>query len=216
MSTRSTDVDSSEELLAEFGDNASYVADLLNRYRANPASVDDEWRRFFRDRFGEPEPPAAPTRPAEATAAPPIAGERVAIRGAALRIAQNMEASLEVPTATSQRQIPIRLLDENRRLINEARARAGEGKVSFTHLVSWAVLRALEAFPRLNDAFDDSGGEPARVGRSEIRFGLAVDVTKSDGSRSLLVPNIRSAEKMGFAEFLAAAEDVTSRGRPCR
>jgi 2-oxoglutarate decarboxylase len=216
MATRSTDIDSSEELLAEFGDNASYVADLLNRYRANPASVDDEWRRFFRDRFGEPEPPAAPAQPSEAPAAPPIEGERVAIRGAALRIAQNMEASLEVPTATSQRQIPIRLLDENRRLINEARDRAGEGKVSFTHLVSWAVLRALEAFPRLNDAFDESGGEPVRVRRSEIRFGLAVDVTKGDGSRTLLVPNIKSAEKMGFGQFLTAAEDVVARARTGR
>jgi 2-oxoglutarate decarboxylase len=218
MSGRSTEVDLSEELLAEFGDNASYVADLLNRYRANPASVDDEWQRYFRDRFGEPEPaaPAPAPRVAESPAAAPIEGERTPIRGAALRIAENMEASLRVPTATSQRQIPIRLLDENRRLINDARDQAGLPKVSFTHLVSWAVLRALEAFPGLTDAFDDSGGEPVRVRRTEIRFGLAVDVAKADGSRSLVVPNVKGAEKMGFAEFRAAAEDIVTRARTGR
>jgi 2-oxoglutarate decarboxylase len=213
MSSRSTDVDSAEDLLAEFGDNASYVADLLSRYRIDPASVDDDWQRYFRERFGEPEPPPSAPGPAQSAGGPPIEGERLPIRGAALRIAENMEASLHVPTATTQRQIPIRLLDENRRLVNDARARIGQGKVSFTHLVSWAVLRALDSFPGLNDAFDDSGGEPVRVRRKEIRFGLAVDVTKADGSRTLVVPNVKGVETMGFAEFMAAAEDLVSRAR---
>src|SRR6187431_266705 len=105
MATRTPDVDLSDELLSEFGGNASYVADLLNRYRTNPGSVDDEWRRYFRERFGEPEPAPAPApapRPvppaaspaAATTEAPAIQGERQPIRGAAARIAQNMEASL--------------------------------------------------------------------------------------------------------------------------
>jgi len=222
MATRTPDVDVSEELLAEFGGNASYVADLLNRYRANPASVDDEWRRYFRDRFGEPEPspaPAAPPRPAAAAPAassapaPALQGERQPIRGAAARIAQNMEASLTVPTATTQRQIPIKLLDENRRLINEHRAAEGQSKVSFTHLVAWAVLRALEDFPGLNDAYDDSSGEPTRVRREEVRFGIAVDVQKADGSRSLVVPNVPGAGDMRFTQFLSASDDVVSRAR---
>ncbi|HEY3203355.1 MAG TPA: multifunctional oxoglutarate decarboxylase/oxoglutarate dehydrogenase thiamine pyrophosphate-binding subunit/dihydrolipoyllysine-residue succinyltransferase subunit [Thermoanaerobaculia bacterium] len=215
MSRRSADVDLSEELAAEFGGNASYVADLLARYRADPSSVDDEWRRYFQERFGEPEPepvrgPAA--RPA-ASFVPPLSGERLPIRGAAARVAENMESSLSVPTATTQRQIPIKLLDENRRLINEHRSGNDESKVSFTHLISWAVIEALKAFPRLNDAFDDSGAEPARVHREEIRFGLAVDVTKGDGSRTLLVPNVKGVERMSFAEFAAAADDVVSRAR---
>ena len=164
MSTRTpsgVDADASEELLSEFGSNATYVSDLLNRYRSNPASVDDEWRRYFRERFGEVEtapapaaPPREPASPPPATRAvaaapalPPIEGERVPIRGAAARIAENMERSLEVPTATTQRQIPIKLLDENRRLINEERAAAELSKVSFTHLISWAVIQALKAFP---------------------------------------------------------------------
>jgi multifunctional 2-oxoglutarate metabolism enzyme len=229
MSTRTpsdVDADASEELLSEFGSNATYVADLLNRYRANPASVDDEWRRYFRERLGEVEarrePAAPPGEPAPAASAPravpaaparPLEGERMPIRGAAARIAENMERSLEVPTATTQRQIPIKLLDENRRLINEERAAAELSKVSFTHLISWAVIQALKAFPVMNDAYDDSGGEPTRVRRTRIRFGLAVDVPKADGSRTLLVPNIPGAESMRFSEFLAAADDVVSRAR---
>jgi 2-oxoglutarate dehydrogenase E1 component len=225
MATRTPDVDLSDELLSEFGGNASYVADLLNRYRTNPGSVDDEWRRYFRERFGEPEPAPAPppsvTRPAAAAAvpspaaveAPALQGERQPIRGAAARIAQNMEASLGVPTATTQRQIPIKLLDENRRLINELRAADGLTKVSFTHLVAWAILRAIESFPNLNDAYDDSTGEPTRVRRDDVRFGIAVDVAKADGSRSLVVPNVPGAGGMTFSQFLAASDDVVSRAR---
>ena len=216
MSTPTADIDSSAELLNEFGENASYVAELLGRYRANPESVDEEWRRYFRERFGEPEPPPrpeSPARPSPSPAAPPLAGERKPIRGAALRIAENMEASLAVPTATTQRQIPIKLLDENRRLINEYRAANEEPKVSFTHLVAWAILEAMKSFPGLNDAFEEAGGEAARVRREEVRFGLAVDVTKPDGSRTLVVPNVRGADKMSFAEFAAAADDVVSRAR---
>ncbi len=219
MSTRTPEIDLSDELAAEFGGNASYVAELLNRFRANPAAVDDEWRRYFRERFGEQEPQAA----APAAAAPPaspatplgpaVEGERASLRGAALRIAENMEASLGVPTATTQRQVPIKLADENRRLINEHRAASEQSKVSFTHLVSWAVIQALKSFPSMNDAFDGSSGEPARVRREEVRFGLAVDVPKPDGSRSLLVPNVKGAERMNFAEFAAAADDVVTRAR---
>ncbi|HEY1250360.1 MAG TPA: multifunctional oxoglutarate decarboxylase/oxoglutarate dehydrogenase thiamine pyrophosphate-binding subunit/dihydrolipoyllysine-residue succinyltransferase subunit [Thermoanaerobaculia bacterium] len=232
-STRTPDVDATEELVSEFGANATYVADLLNRYRANPASVDDEWRRFFRERFGGaeatrepaapvqdvreilPAVPEAPARPAPAPA-PAIEGERLPIRGAAARIAENMERSLEVPTATTQRQIPIKLLDENRRLINEERSAAELSKVSFTHLISWAVIRALEAFPGMNDAYDDGGGEPTRVRRTQVRFGIAVDVAKADGSRSLLVPNVPIAEGMRFSRFLAAADDVVARARTAK
>jgi multifunctional 2-oxoglutarate metabolism enzyme len=233
--------DEAVDLVAEFGENASYVAELLARYRQNPDSVDEEWREFFRERMGEPvtaPPPASPSRsepgsarpptspsPASPASAPPTpvapsapapvarAEEFQPLRGGALRIAENMEASLSVPTATSQRQVPIRLAEENRLLVNEYRASNDESKISFTHLVAWAIVQALKSLPRLNDAYDDSGGAPVRVKRDEIRFGLAVDVEKSDGSRTLLVPNIKGVEKMTFAAFAAAADDVVHRAR---
>ncbi|HVQ54461.1 MAG TPA: 2-oxo acid dehydrogenase subunit E2, partial [Thermoanaerobaculia bacterium] len=217
MSTRTPEIDLSDELAAEFGGNASYVAELLSRFRANPSSVDDEWRNYFRQRFGEQEPAPAAPAPAAAPASPAtplgpaVEGERATLRGGALRIAENMEASLGVPTATTQRQVPIKLADENRRLINEHRAALEQSKVSFTHLVSWAVIQALKSVPSMNDAYDGSSGEPARVRRPEVRFGLAVDVPKADGSRTLLVPNVKGAERMTFAEFAAAADDVVTR-----
>jgi multifunctional 2-oxoglutarate metabolism enzyme len=215
MPTRATDVDHTLDLVAEFGQNASFVADLLSRYRIDPDSVDEEWRDFFRERLEEPEAVAvaAPPAPPPAPGAPEPGQERVPIRGAALRIAENMEASLGVPTATSQRQVAIRLLDENRRLVNESRAASDQSKVSFTHLVAWAIIQAVKAFPRLNDAFDASSGTPSRVRRDTIRFGLAVDVEKPDGSRSLVVPNVKGAEKMSFGQFLEASDDIVARAR---
>src|SRR2546422_6379857 len=39
-------------------------------------------------------------------------GEVIPIRGVALKIVENMEASLAVPTATSQRRIPVKLRSE--------------------------------------------------------------------------------------------------------
>lgn len=230
--------DRTEELVADFGENAGYVADLLARYRTNPASVDEEWRAFFRERLGEPEgresgirrsetareaapaavspspsspPPASPG--VRAAALPAEAADRVPIRGAAAKIVENMEASLHVPTATSQRQVPIKVLEENRRLINELRAQEDLGKVSFTHLIAWAVIQALKAFPRLNDAYDASSGTPARIRRDRIHFGLAVDVEKSDGSRALLVPNVKDVQAMTLEQFVAASDDVVGRAR---
>ena len=224
MATEKT-ADLSDDLVAEFGENATYVGELLSRYRQSPESVDEEWRRFFRERLGEPEPPVAtaasvPSRePArEPAPSPSVAPATPApgvepLRGGALRIAENMEASLGVPTATSQRQIPIKLADENRRLINDYRASRDEPKISFTHLFAWAIAKAVESFPRLNDAYDVSSGAPVRVKRDELRLGLAVDVEKSDGSRTLLVPNVKGVERLTFADFAAAVDDVITRAR---
>ena len=135
------------------------------------------------------------------------------IRGGAVRIVENMEASLQIPTATSVRTIPVRTLEENRRLLNKHREAAGQGKVSFTHLVAWAILRALDTFPRLNDAYAEVDGQPHRIQRDEVRLGIAVDVQKKDGSRTLLVPNIKGAQKLGFAEFLKAFDELVARSR---
>jgi len=223
-----------EKILAEFGVNADYALGLFDRYRSDPALVDEEWRDYFDALTGstprspvpelraeEPNPqadaaPAPPPAPAPSPAAsapsPEPAGERQPIRGAALQIAQNMRASLEVPTATSQRQVPIKLLEENRRLANDYRAANDQSKVSFTHLVAWAALRALRDFPRLNDAFAGSA-QPERVVRSEVNLGLAIDVEKRDGTRSLLVPNVKGAEKLSFSGFIRAMDDVIARGR---
>jgi 2-oxoglutarate dehydrogenase E1 component len=135
------------------------------------------------------------------------------IRGGAVRIVENMEASLQVPTATSVRTVPVRTLEENRRVLNKDRDSTGKSKVSFTHLVSWAILRALDAFPRLNDAYAEMEGLPHRIQRDSVRLGIAVDVQKKDGTRTLLVPNIKNANTLSFADFLAAFDALVARAR---
>ncbi|HKP85489.1 MAG TPA: multifunctional oxoglutarate decarboxylase/oxoglutarate dehydrogenase thiamine pyrophosphate-binding subunit/dihydrolipoyllysine-residue succinyltransferase subunit [Blastocatellia bacterium] len=153
------------------------------------------------------QPPAAQSSEAQAETA-----ERLAIRGPALRIAENMEASLAVPTATSQRQIPLKLLDENRRLINQHLKASGR-KVSYTHLIARAIVKALDTYPQLNDSFEVADKTSYRVRPAEVNLGVAVDVTKRDGSRTLLVPNIKAANKMTFNQLLDAYDDVVRRAR---
>src|SRR5436305_14826967 len=123
------------------------------------------------------------------------------LRGPALKIAENMAASLTVPTATSLRVLPVKVMDENRRAINSYRTQQGLSKLSYTHLVAWAIVRAVAKVPALNDAFSMSGGELLRVRRGHVNIGLAVDVAGKDGARSLKVPSIKKAESMSFAQF---------------
>jgi 2-oxoglutarate decarboxylase len=135
------------------------------------------------------------------------------IRGGAVRIVENMEASLTVPTATSVRTIPVRTVEENRRLLNKHRQAGGQGKISFTHIVAWAILRALDTFPRLNDAYAVVDGEAHRIQRDQVRLGIAIDVQRKDGSRTLLVPNIKDAQRLDFAELVRAFDDLVARSR---
>jgi 2-oxoglutarate dehydrogenase E1 component len=124
-----------------------------------------------------------------------------------------MEASLEVPTATSVRAVPATLLADNRTVINNELQRGRGGKVSFTHLIGFAVVKALAAMPEMNYGFVEQDGKPAVRKPEHVNFGLAIDVQKPDGSRTLLVPSIKGAEAMDFAGFWAAYEDVVRRAR---
>src|SRR5207302_5702075 len=95
------------------------------------------------------------------------------IRGAALKIVENMEASLAVPTATSQRRIPVKLLDENRRIINQHLSQGDRGKASYTHLIAWAILRARDKFSQFTVCFEATHGPRARVKRDSVNLGIA-------------------------------------------
>src|SRR5690349_13303 len=155
--------------------------------------------------------PTPESKPIEARL--PADVEAVPLRGPALKIVENMESSLNVPTATSERRIPVKLLDENRRIINQHLAEHDRGKASYTHLIAFAVLRALEVFPQLNDGYFNGEGGPARLKRPHVNLGVAVDLTKKDGTRTLLVPNIKNAESLSFSQFLTAYDDVIKRAR---
>src|SRR5450755_2230741 len=156
---------------------------------------------------GQPgSPPAAqPQVPGGATG--------IRLRGAAARTAVNMAASLSVPTATSVRSIPAKLLIDNRLVINNHLGRGRGGKVSFTHLIGYAVVRALSAAPEMNNSYAELDGKPAIASPAHVNLGLAIDVSTRDGSRQLLVPSIKSAESMDFRQFWMAYEDVVRKAR---
>jgi 2-oxoglutarate dehydrogenase E1 component len=157
--------------------------------------------------------PQRQSAPAESAAPKTPADEATPIRGGALKIVENMEASLGVPTATSQRRVPVKVLDENRRIINKYLSENGRSKASYTHLVAWAIIRALAEFPQLNDGFESVNGQPSRLRRESVNLGVAIDLAKKDGSRTLLVPNVKGANRMRFSEFLNAYDDVVKRAR---
>jgi multifunctional 2-oxoglutarate metabolism enzyme len=135
------------------------------------------------------------------------------LRGMAKTLASNMDASLSIPTATSVRQIPAKLLIDNRIVINSHLTRTRGGKVSFTHLIGYAVVQALKEFPSQNVFYDEIDGKPAAVTPANINFGLAIDIPKPDGTRALLVPNIKRAQTLNFDEFVIAYESLVRRAR---
>ena len=156
----------------------------------------------------------APAEPAKTTT--PVPGDvvEVPLKGAAARTAQNMDASLTVPTATSVRSVPVKLLFDNRTVINNHLRRARGGKVSFTHLIGYAVVKALKAIPEMNTGYTtNEKGKPVQLKPEHVNFGLAIDLPKPDGSRQLLVPSIKAAETMGFAEFWQAYELMVMKAR---
>ncbi|MEO7070336.1 MAG: multifunctional oxoglutarate decarboxylase/oxoglutarate dehydrogenase thiamine pyrophosphate-binding subunit/dihydrolipoyllysine-residue succinyltransferase subunit, partial [Nostocoides sp.] len=136
------------------------------------------------------------------------------LRGASARVVANMEASLEVPTATSVRAVPAKLLIDNRVVINNHLMRSRGGKVSFTHIIGYALVKALESMPAMNNGFvHDDKGKPTLVQPAHVNLGLAIDLAKPDGSRTLLVPSIKGAEAMDFARFWAAYEAMVKKAR---
>jgi multifunctional 2-oxoglutarate metabolism enzyme len=210
-----------ESEFEDLGPNSGLAEDMHARYVENPDAVPDEWREYFDQQAPAAAPPPASSpapqspSPPPAAAAPPAAdGDRpIPIRGATARIVENMEASLGVPTATSVRTVPAKLLEVNRQILNNHLARTGGDKVSFTHLISYAVLKALAGVPAMKSSFEIVDGQPNVVRHDHVNLGLAVDVEKSDGTRTLLVPNVKKADTLDFKAFHAAYEEAIGRVR---
>jgi 2-oxoglutarate decarboxylase len=223
--------------VGDLGSNAGMVEDMYREYVEHPDSVSDAWREFFADyvpREGAPATataptatPAAPPAPAPATSVPAaskpgtsgapalvLEGETPSVlRGAAARVVENMEASLKVPTATSVRTVPAKLLEINRQILNNHLARTGGGKVSFTHMIGFAVLRALRKVPAMNSGYGVTDGQPSVVRHQHVNLGIAIDLTRADGARTLLVPNLTAADTLDFAQFHGAYEELLRRVR---
>src|SRR5712692_8019985 len=176
-----------------YGANIAFIEELYERYRANPESVSASWREFFHDYQPQfEEDLAEDLEEQRAVAAQPRAG---------------------VATATSVRNIPVKALEENRRVINNHLALTGQSKASFTHIIAWALVKAVKDQPRMNSAFSQQDGNPVRIDREDVNLGIAIDVERKGGTRSLLVPNVKRAQATDFAGFLKAYNDVVRKAR---
>jgi multifunctional 2-oxoglutarate metabolism enzyme len=165
-------------------------------------------------------PAPAPASPAPASPAPasrpvvPAGGELTPLRGVANTIVKNMEASLGVPTATSVRDVPAKLLEVQRSIINNHLKRTRGGKVSFTHLIAYAIVKGLDAVPSMRNTFTrDEQGAAQLVRNETVGLGIAVDLAKPDGSRALVVPCIKGANHLSFREFYDAYEALIQKAR---
>jgi multifunctional 2-oxoglutarate metabolism enzyme len=162
---------------------------------------------------------ATPATPAQATVKPaptldtPGAATFEPLRGVAGRVVQSMEASLSVPTATSVRAVPAKLMIDNRIVINNHLARGRGGKVSYTHLIAFAMIKAIRQMPEMNAFFGELDGKPAVGHPAHINLGIAIDLAKPDGTRQLLVPSIKGCEALDFGQFWVAYEEVVKKAR---
>lgn len=226
------------EKLAEFGVNSWFVMELLENYLNNPNSVGQDWQKLFSNlnivtngKFTvKPDTtngsvkqetgtyvnyqPQPPVQQKQVNLPQPQAGEEaIQIKGVGERIIENMTSSLTIPIATSFRAIPVKVLEENRLIINSYLKKTNSGKISFTHIIGWAIVKALASIPALNNAFTVIDGQPNLIKKNSINLGLAVDLEKKDGSRSLIVPNIKNSDKMNFRQFFDAYNDIINRSR---
>ena len=231
----------SESRAPELGINSWLEDELYQQYLNDRKNVDQSWKEVFETNGSSASeaPAAGPALPpGNGSHAPqqqavalhnggptphstltipehqPVAGETLMpLRGAAARIAENMNLSLTIPLATSQRVMPVKVIDENRRVINEHRALLGKSKISYTHIIAWAIVKSLRSNPSLNHAYAETKGQPFRVVRDQVNIGIAVDVAGKDGARSLKVPNIKDAGSLDFAQFITAFDDIIFRAR---
>jgi 2-oxoglutarate dehydrogenase E1 component len=225
-----------------FGANDWLVDELYQQFLEDKESVDPAWWEFFAGYSpSEYSPHASATKaavvapatpptvtpstapvvqasttatPAEKPAPAALADDVIEkLKGTSARVVTNMEASLEIPTATSVRAVPAKLMVDNRIVINNHLARGRGGKVSFTHIIGFAIVRAMREMPDMNVSYTTVDGKPAIARHQQVGLGLAIDLAKEDGSRQLLVPCIKSADTMDFAAFWAGYEEVIRKAR---
>ncbi len=214
------EIEQNNEQTGSFGANSWFVEEIYNSYRDNPEDLPEQWKAYFGNMLNSTN--GKGTQPANGigqTGKPvkypqPLPGDDVRpLTGAAGKIIDNMDSSLTVPTATSQRTVPVKLLEENRLLANAHLAKLGKKKISFTHIIGWAILQAIKKYPVMNYSFSVREGKPFVSKRSTINLGIAIDVERKDGTRNLMVPNIKNAEQLNFKQYLEHYEALVSQSR---
>jgi len=226
------------EKLAEFGVNTWFVMELLESFINNPNSVGKDWQDLFsglniasngkisiqnEKSNGSAETESGRNRNFSNQSnnsllpvnlpQPQQGEEAIQIKGVGERIIENMTSSLTIPIATSFRAIPVKVLEENRIIVNNYLKKTNSGKISFTHIIGWAIVKAIASIPALNNAYTVIEGNPHIIKKVNVNLGLAIDLEKKDGSRSLIVPNIKGADKMNFRQFFNSYNDIINRSR---
>ena len=192
---------------------AAQAAPVISQPAPVAAPTPELLQPVFRETAASQPTPADPIVKPVPVLITPAASSLEPIRGVSARVVQSMEASLSVPTATSVRAIPAKLMIDNRIVINNHLKRSRGGKVSFTHIIAFAMIKAVRAMPEMNAFFSEIDGKPA-IGKPEhINLGVAIDLAKADGSRQLLVPSIKGCEELDFGQFWSAYEAVIKKAR---
>ncbi len=218
-----------------FGPNAALVEELYKQYLESPDSVPEYWKSYFDKLAGngshenngatleksvvvEPKQESQTIKKTapktESTAKEPPKGvELEKIKGVAAKIVENMDISVSIPTATSVRVVPVKMLMEDRDIINRHLVPRGEPKATFTHFIAWAIVKALKDLPVLNSFYFEQDGQPYRALPEHINFGVAIDLPGKGGKRNLVVPNIKAVDTMNFKEFLHAYYQLVNKAR---
>ncbi len=224
-----------KSLEAVFGPNSALVEELYKQYQENPDSVPQHWKKYFNEVDGEavpkpatgengapavkekPAPEAPPQKekekPAKKEPSIPEGFEVQKVKGVASKIVDNMDESIYVPTATSLRVLPVKMMTEDRAIINSHLLKSGGPKASFTHLIAWAIIQGLKEYPNINSYYLNRDGDHYKVAPDSVNLGIAVDLESRDGSRNLVVPNIKGVDKMNFKEFLHAYAELIEKAR---
>ncbi|MCR9132393.1 MAG: multifunctional oxoglutarate decarboxylase/oxoglutarate dehydrogenase thiamine pyrophosphate-binding subunit/dihydrolipoyllysine-residue succinyltransferase subunit [bacterium] len=222
-----------KSLEALFGPNSALVEELFEQYKSEPDSVPAHWQNYFDELTGTstteksapkttPQPSSNGSEAADPVVMPakgkviqdpPKNADLQKIKGVASKIVENMDESLEVPTATSLRVLPVKMMIEDRTIINRHLVNRNEPKASFTHFICWAVIQALKEFPTINHSYYFDGKDHFRAVPEQVNLGVAVDLPNKDGSRNLVVPNIKGVDNMNFKEFLYAFADLVDKAR---
>src|SRR4030095_3005037 len=167
-----------QEKISEFGLNTWYVLELLGEYKKNPDSVSDNWKTLFNElNLTTNGNKTLATQKVQASTTNgqsqlqqqinmplPVEGEEAQIiKGVGAKIIENMNSSLTIPTATTFRTIPVKVLEENRRIINEYLKKRNGGKISFTHIIGWAIVKGIQFVPVMNNSYTIIKSEPNPV-----------------------------------------------------
>ena len=201
--------------------NSAFEEELYFQYLRDSGSVSPEWRKYFETHYPSDIKTFLQNKQnsngnheiSDVKVDNNNSKEIIPLNSLQSRIADNMDSSLGIPTATSFRNIPVKALDENRRIINRYLIKLKRNKVSFTHILAWAIIRALIKYPNLNDSFERIDGLPNKIRKKDINLGLAVDITKKDGTRMLLVPAVKKCQNYTFPEFINQYDIVIKKAR---